>query len=810
VSRLGCSLPRAEDLLGVPRLQMGTGPKVLYEFGPFRVDPDKQALLREDKLVAITPKAFETLLVLIRHSREVVSKDELMKAVWPDAFVEEANLSQNIFVLRKALGETPEDRRYIVTLPGRGYRFVEEVRTVVQGVEDPVIEIRSEMVLEQTDGVPGETLNAFPSGQRHAVIWKYLLPIGAVLVLLVLAAFFYLQRRQPAALARKDTVLVGDFTNTTGDSVFDGTLRQWLSVQLEQSPFLRVTPDRQVQQTLLLMEQPTSARLTPEITRELCQRTGSGAIVDGSVARVGQRYILTLKATNCESGESLASAEAEASDKNHVLDALGEMASAIRNKLGESLSTLKKFDMPPEATTPSLEALKAFSSGVKVLSTTGDAAAIPFFKQAIELDPNFAFAYAWLGITYNDLGESSIAADYARKAYELRERSSGPEKYLISAHFYKQVTGNIESAEQNCKLWIQAYPRSDTPHDFLSGAIYPVIGQYEKGVEEANEAVRLNPHFPISYGLLMFNSIALNRLDEAKVTYEKALERKLNHPFLHLALYQIAFLQNDPAGMAQQTAWSANQPGAEDEMLALEADTAAYSGHLGKARESSRRAMDSAERSGENESAATYSAVASLREALFGNARVARRLAISAMRRSTGRDATYFAALSLAFAGDDVYAKALTDSLSKRFPEDTIIQFNYLPTLRARLAGNRGNTSAAIENLRAAEPYELGVSTDTYVWNGLYPIFVRGHAYLAARRGSEAAVEFQKILDHRGIVANDPIGALALLQIGRAYTLQGNTARARSAYQDFLTLWKDADPDIPVLVAAKSEYAKLQ
>ena len=557
---------------------MVTEPKVLYEFGPFQVDPDKQVLLRDDQPVAITPKVFETLLILVRHSREVVSKDELMKAVWPDAFVEEANLSQNIFMLRKALGDTPEDRRYILTLPGQGYRFTAQVRTVMQDGDDVIIESRSrsQIVVEQTNSSPGETLHAHPTRLHPKMIWKYLLPIAAVLALLVVGTAFLLRRHRPIGLGETDSLLVADFTNTTGDPVFDGTLRQGLAVQLEQSPFLNLVSEDRIQRAQRMMGQPPDARLSPEVAREICERTASTAVLDGSIAQIGTQYLLTLKAVNCASGESMASAEAQADDKNHVLDALAKTASEIRSKLGESLSTVQKFDTPLEqATTPSLEALKAFSSGRKVESTAGDAAAIPFFNHAIEVDPNFALAYAWLGLMYVDLGESSVAVDYTRKAYELRDRTSEAEKYFITCRFHKVVTGNMEKAEQACQLWIQAYPRSGMPQDLLSGAIYPVTGQYEKGIEAGREAIRLNPDFPIAYTLLMFNYTSLGRLDEAKAVYEQALERKLKGPFFHRALYQIAFLQNDAAGMAQQVARSASAPGIENQLLGLEGDTAA-------------------------------------------------------------------------------------------------------------------------------------------------------------------------------------------------------------------------------------------
>jgi len=651
---------------------------------------------------------------------------------------------------------------------------------------------------------------AKPAGEPTRRRWTAM-AVTTILVIGLAAGGWLFFSRKAHALTDKDTIVLADFTNTTGDAVFDGALRQGLSVQLEQSPFLSIISDEQVQQTLKMLDQKPEAKLTPEIARELCQRTSSAAVLEGSIAQIGTQYLLTLKAVNCVSGKTLASTEAQASDKNHVLDSLGKAASDIRNKLGESLSTVQKFDTPLEqATTSSLEALKAASSGNKVMYATGQAAAIPFFKRAVELDPNFALSYAYLGRMYGDIGESGLAAEYSRKAYALRDRTSEPEKFLISAHFSIAVTGNMENAAQTCELWAQAYPRAEIPHDFLAGIILPVMGQYERAAAEATNAIRLAPDKPISYRLFMANSIALNHLDEAKSTYRQALERNLNHPFFHLDLYDIGFLQNDASAMAQQIAWSEGKPAIEDELLSLEADTAAYSGRLRNAREFSRRAMDSAERAEEKETASTYLALSAVREALFGDADEARRRAALAVARSAGRDTQYGVALALAYAGDGAGAQILADILAKRFPEDTIVQSSYLPTIRAKLAVSKGNASEAIEDLRAGTPYELGQTTSSvYGWNALYPVFVRGEAYLAAHRGNEAAIEFQKILDHRGIVLNEPIGALARLQIGRAYVMQEETAKARAAYQDFLTLWKDADPDIPILIAAKSEFAKL-
>jgi tetratricopeptide (TPR) repeat protein len=607
-------------------------------------------------------------------------------------------------------------------------------------------------------------------------------------------------------------LVLADFGNTTGDTVFDGTLRQGLSIQLEQSPFLSIVSDEKIQQTLGLMGQPADAKLIPAIAREVCQRTASVAVLDGSISRIGAEYLLTLKAVNCESGRTLASAEAQARDQNDVLDALGHVSVEMRNKLGESLSTIQKFDTPLEqATTPSLKALKAFSSGMQAMRTKGPEAATPFFKHAVELDPDFAVAYAYLGVQATTSLEPGLSVDYRTKAYELRDRASEAEKYWITATYHKGVTGNIPKAIEACDLWIQDYPRSELPHVYLGAAILPVVGQYERALEESSEGVRLRPDFPLAYAFRIRAYIALNRFDEAKATYAQALERKLHTPIIDLEMYSLAFAQNDTAGIAQHASKLAALPRLDHTMLSMEGDTAAYSGHLKDARELSRRAMDSAQRGGEKDAPALYSGTSGLREAWFGNTDEARRGATLALKLSTGRDLQYFAALAFAYTKDDARAKALADDLDKRFPEDTIVQFNYLPSVRGRLALNKGDASGAIASLAAAAPYELGATRAMGLnWTAMFPVFVRGEAYLAARRGGEAAAEFQKILDHRGLVLNQPIGALAHLGLARAFVLQGDIPRAKAAYQDFLTLWKDADIDVPVLQQAKAEYGKLR
>jgi len=629
--------------------------------------------------------------------------------------------------------------------------------------------------------------------------------IGATIVVLLALGSWRFFSRKAHVLTDKDTIVLADFTNSTGDTVFDGTLRQGLSVQLEQSPFLSIISDQQIQQTLQLMGQKPDVKLTPEIARELCQRAGSAAVLDGSITQIGTPYLLTVKAVNCSNGESLASTEARASDKSHVLDALGETASEIRNKLGESLSTVKKFDTPLEhATTPSLEALQAYSLGWAMKGAYDDAAAVPLFQRAIGLDPKFAMSYAALGQCYLNLGQDRLATENTRKAYELREQVSEREQYYIEAHYYDIVTGDLERARQVYEPWQRTYPRDFIPPRSM-GFDDAQLGQFDKALVEELNSLRLKPDGR-PYAMVAGLYLDLGRTREARATADEALATKLDPSELHVFLYELAFLQNDVAGMAQEVNWSAGKPGFEDTLLEFEADTAAYSGRLGKAQEFSRRAMNSAKRAGEQDTAAMYSALSGLREALYGNAEEAHRQVASALVLSTGPGVEYSGALALALTGDAVRAHAMTDVLGQRFPDDTVVQFNFLPVLHGQLALSRNDAPAAIEALQAAAPYELG-DVD-YV--KLYPVYVRGEAYLAAHQGSEAAAEFQKILDHRGIVLNEPIGALAQLQLGRAYAMEGDTAKARTAYQGFLTLWKDADPDIPVLIAANAEYPKLK
>ncbi len=511
---------------------MQTHPGIVYQFGPFEVNAASGELLKNGRRIRLQEQPYRLLVALLENSGEVISREELRSRLWPDdTFVDfDGSLRVAVGKLREALDDNAEDPRYIETIPKRGYRFlVPEVRRV-----DAAHEAAHETAAQSEDPEPLKT-DASPvaASPRQNPLLKYAIAAVAVLLLTAGGVFLWQKRAQAKPLTDKDVLVLADFTNTTGDPVFDGTLRQGLSVQLEQSPFLSIVSDEKIQQTLGLMGQPADAKLIPAIAREVCQRTASAAVLDGSIARIGTQYLLTLKAVNCESGKTLASTEAQASDENHVLDALGKVSVEIRNKLGESLSTIQKFDTPLEqATTPSLEALKAYSSGMQAIRTKGPEAATPFFKHAVELDPNFAVAYAYLGIMASTTLEPGLSVDYRTKAYELRDRASEAEKYWITATYHKGVTGNIPKAIEACDLWIQDYPRTEMPHLYLGAAVLPVVGQYERAVEESTEGIRLRPDFPLAYAFRIRAYTALNRFDEAKATYAQAPERKLHTPFI--------------------------------------------------------------------------------------------------------------------------------------------------------------------------------------------------------------------------------------------------------------------------------------
>src|SRR5712691_6843493 len=661
----------------------------ILRFGVFEVDVRAGELRKQGVRIKLQEQPFHVLTVLLQRPDEVVTREELRSENWPaDTFVDFDNsLNTAINKLREALGDSADNPRFIETLPRRGYRFIAPV-TGVDGT---------------TRGTAmGASAPWRPSSRKIVVA-------AAIAVLAAgIAGGLLWRARQPRHLTEKDTIVLGDFANSTGDAVFDGTLREGLSVELEQSPFLSLVSEEGIHQTLRMMERPANTRLTPEITREVCQRTSSAAALDDSIALIGTRYVLILKAVNCVNGDLLASTEAQANDKSHVLDALGKAASEMRRRLGESLSTVQKYNTPLEqATTPSLEALQAYNfSG----NTDNDAAALALLQRAIQLDPNFAMAYWQMSVPYTIIGESALAAESARKAFELRAGLSEREKIYIEVN-YDYSIGDLTKAQRSAEVGAQTYPRDLFCSNL--GSFSNVLGQYETGLKDHLEALRLAPNDPIAYRNVAFAYLLSNRVEEAEATGKEAHAKGLDSR-LAPVLYGTAFYRDDTSEMARQAASPTGKADDGELLLAMQADTAAYFGHLRKAREFSRQAADSAGRAGEKETAAGYYAVSALREALFGNADRTGKQAILAKGHASGRDMDYGLALALAYAGDAGQAQALADDMGKRFPEDTVVQFNYLPTLRAKIAILHASTQEALVILGVASPYELGLPAFDY------------------------------------------------------------------------------------------------
>jgi len=777
-------------------LQQRTQTNRLVRFGSFELDLQEGKLTKTGARIRLQQQPFRILALLLEHPGELVTREEIRQKLWSDnTFVEfDAALNTTVRKLREALNDSADNPRFVETVPRRGYRFIGPVASPPE--PQAVAPIRSRV-------------------RRQRYLWLAATLIGAGAVIGGLSHL----RRPSSRIAPEDTIVLADFANSTGDAVFDDTLKTALAVSLRQSPFLNVLPNSKVATTLQQMTRPASTKLTSDVARELCQRVGSKAYIAGAIGSLGGEYVLELKAVNCQSGDKLVQEQVTAAAKEKVLDALGEAASKLRGQLGESLATVQKFDVPlAQATTSSLEALKVYSLGLKAFGQGGSSAALPYDQRAILLDPNFALAYDELGLDYTNLGEAGRAREYFSKAFQLRDNAGHWERLAIAADYYLNVTGELDKAAQIYREWIDSYPRDDQAHLSL-GVVYAAQGQYEKAAAVTGQGSRLAPSLA-SYGNLVSYALALQRFDEARRISLDAQKRSMDAFEFHSFLYALAFLGTDSAAMAGQQQWFVGKP-EENFGLALASDTEAYGGHLGKARELTKRAVDAAIRADSKESGAIWRANAAVQQAAYGNAAEARQTAAAALRlapASQGAEAE--AALAFAMAGDTTRAEALTQDLGKRFPLDTQMQSLWLPAIRAQLALNRKNPVASINALQAATHIELGQILFVANVSCLYHVYIRGEAYLAAGQGSAAAAEFQKILDHNGIVWNCWTGALAHLGVARANALQARTsqgadadaarARALVAYRDFLALWKEADPDIPILKEAKAEYAKLR
>jgi DNA-binding winged helix-turn-helix (wHTH) protein len=792
------------------------------------MDALARTLRREEVSVTLNRRAFDVLLYLVQNPGKVVSRDELLKNVWPDTFVDENNLAQSISALRRALDEKPGDNSYIVTLPGRGYQFVTPVHVVPaeSGSTLPEVAkgsgssgglvfqqhtIRTSVITEERERL------SLPSSRDRGVV--RLVAILAV-VIAILGGSWYWRSRWAPKLTERDTIVLTDFANTTGDAVFNDTLKTALTISLRQSPFLNLLSDLEVSRTLKLMTLPPTTKLKPEVARELCQRAGSRAYLAGSIDSLGSEYVLELKAVNCQSGDTLAQEQVTAAAKEKVLDALGVAASKLRTELGESLATVQKFDVPlAQATTSSLEALKAYSLGIKAAGEKGSAAGLPYFQTAIELDPNFAMGYLAVGEDYNNLSEGVRASQYITKAFQLGEHTSEREKLSIAAAYYR-ATGELDKAAQTSQKQVETYPREWIGYSVL-GLVFASQGRYEDSADIAKQGQRVASALVYLYEVRASDAIALQRFDEARQIIHEAQAQKLDDSYLHNDLYALAFLGADSLAMAEQLQWFAGKSNFENVGLALAADSETYGGHLGRAQELTKRALASAVRVDDKESGATYLANAALQDAAFGYDAEARKSATEALNMAPASPGVALeAALALAAVGDTARAKSLAQDIESRFPLDTQMQSLWLPAIRSQLALHTKNPAAGLDTLQVASPIELGNIPFGNNISCLYHVYIRGEVYLAAGQGSAAATEFQKILDHSGIVWNCWTGALAHLGVARANALEARTSqganadaarvRAVAAYKNFLTLWKDADPDIPLLKEAKAEYAKLQ
>jgi eukaryotic-like serine/threonine-protein kinase len=776
-------------------------PTVLH-FGVFELDLAAGELRKAGSRLRVQKQPFEILRILVQRPGEIITREELRTEIWSaDTFVDFDNsLNTSINKLRDVLGDTSSSPRFIETVPRRGYRFI----APVTGKELPA---PPPQIPPSSISPPPIPPPALPPPARR-VSWKIVAPALALLLALITGLFWYLHQRQPPL--EKGTIVLGGFANRTGDSVFDGTLKQGLSVQLEQSPQLRVLPEEQIQDTLRMMGRTDTVELTPDITREVCQRNAAAVALNGSISMIGGRYDLILRAVDCDGDALLGSAEAQSPDKNHVLDAVSKLASDMRSKLGESLSSLRQYNTPlVSATTPSMAALRCYTQGVQAEAKDFDyKASLSWFQKAVELDPHFAMAYWAIGDAYGNIGESNTAKQYVQKAFELREAVSQREKWLIEGGYYYYALGDLTKARRSFELMAKVYPDSQYAHNSVA-EIVETLGDYETGLGEYLQALRLPPRSSFLYRDVANTYLIMDRVDDAAAEVQSAHAAGLDAN-LAAILYSIAFYRNDRTEMARQVALVAGKPGIEDDVLAMDADTAAYFGQLEKARSLSERAAESAERAGQKESSAQYYAAFAVREGLFGNPDRSLQEARNARRYPGGRDLDYGIALAVTYSGDLNHAQTLTSELASRFPEDTIVQCNYLPTLRARLELMESRPQQALNELASAAPCDLSLPAYSYYnWPNLYPVYVRGEAYLAAHRGAEAAAEFNKILVHRGLVLNEPIAALAHLQLGRSYVLSGDTAKGRASYEQFLTLWKGADTSIPILKQAKAEYASL-
>ncbi|HVR27539.1 MAG TPA: winged helix-turn-helix domain-containing protein [Candidatus Polarisedimenticolia bacterium] len=796
-------------------------------FGVFELNLNTRELRSQDETLVLQEQPYKVLLLLIERGDDVVTRDDIRETLWPgDQSVNiELRINAAVKNLRNALKDSGNEPVYIQTLRNQGYRLLVPAHYIDTASPENYaalaptgtdgVDIRLKPGPQAVPDTPSENEPIRSSEERRIYVrpaqaglpWRTVTVILTMVVIVAGVAYYRrLYRAKP--LTDKDTIVLSAFTNRTGDPVFDDTLKQGLAVQLDQSPFLQQVSDSKLNATLKLMGRPVTDRLTGETTRDVCMRVGGTAMVTGSIDPLGNQYVIGLKALNCSTGEVLGETQEQAGGKVEVLKALDAAAIALRRKLGESLNSLQKHATPvEEATTPSLEALKAYSLAGKEKFAQGDGASLAFYDRAIELDPSFAIAYYGRSAAYRNLNQLDRARADERKAYDLRLGVSDRERFSIEAAYYLIWTGELEKAAQTYELWQQTYPREYVPHTNL-GFIYVALGKLDKALEQAREAMRLQPNDGASYGNLGGGYQNLNRLDEAEAVYKQAAERKIEGPYLLVNLYTLAFLKGDVPTMAQTAMAAAGRPGVEDLLLAAKADTEAWHGRFKNAYGLTRQAMDSAVRNEAKETAAAYQALAALREIAAGDRTQGVADARGAIKLAPNRDVRAMAALAMAEGGDVAGAAKLEAELNKDFPLDTLVQRYWLPSVRAAQALSRNDAKAAIAELATASDLDFSEPAGVTVY--LVPPYLRGQAYLRLREGGAARGEFQKFIDHYGMVGNFPWGALSRLGVARAYAAEGNTNEAQAAYREFVGFWSNADPDVPVYKQAKAELAALR
>ncbi len=754
-----------------------------YRFAGFEADLKAGELRKYGVRIKLQDQPFKILALLLLRPGEVVMRDEIRKSLWDDStFVDfDRGLNKAVNRLRDVLGDSAENPRLIETLPKRGYRFIAPVEVVDESKTEPPL-----------------AAGSFAQSSSRPKLWVWI-AAAALIASVVVITFLYLRR--PAVLTERDTVVLADFENRTNDPALADTLKQALSIDLQQSPFLKILPAQQVADTLRLMRQNPDEHFSKDIARLVCQRTGSKAMLAGSIVTLGREFVIGLDATECQTGEVLTQEQVRTNRKEDILAGLDGAASRLRRKLGESLPSIQKYDRPihEALSTASLDAFQAYANGERLVQRQGNFGSVPFFRRTIELDPDFAYAYAALGNVYALLGEANLSNDYSKKAYALRDRVSEWEKFFISFQYEFRVTGDLDQTLQVGRIWAQSYPRERTAHNRLAAA-YGQIGNYERAAAELEQARRLGGGNPIDMSELARTYIALDRLTDAKAILQEAIGRNPQHASVRQRMYLFAFLQNDRKLLQEQIDW-AREPSAV--ALLGQSDSEAHIGHLREARRLSQAAEESAMHNDFKERAALFRAGEALREAEFGNSTTAREQARSALANAPGIDTVVLAALALAQSGDTLRARQVADRLNDALPSAALIQNYWLPAIGAQIEIASNNPAKAIHLLRKTEPYELSSVSP------MLPVYIRAKAYVSASQGQAAAEEFKKILGHRGIVGNSWIGALAQLGLARAFAMAGNVSEARAAYEDLFAHWQDADEDIPVLRAARSEFTRI-